>query len=129
MSRSGAVAIPVETPSEGPIGSNATTIGPTASPGSWRLGIHGRPVAVMTGEPAPAAPAPAAPAAQGAKRALRTASTRTEDYRRRALALWPRLDPGKLRRTRGEAARIARLVERRTALPFEMILGMLTRGD
>jgi hypothetical protein len=51
------------------------------------------------------------------------------DYRARALALWPRLDAEKLRRTRGEAARIARLVERRTALPFEVILGMLTKVD
>jgi hypothetical protein len=51
------------------------------------------------------------------------------DYRARALALWPRLDGKKLRRTRGEVARIARLVERRTALPFETIVGMLTRRD
>jgi hypothetical protein len=51
------------------------------------------------------------------------------DYRARALALWPRLDPRKLRRTQGEVVRIARLVERRTALSFEVILGMLTKTE
>jgi len=51
------------------------------------------------------------------------------DYRARALALWPRLDPVKLRRTKGEVMRIARLVERRTACSIETIVGMLTRDD
>jgi hypothetical protein len=51
------------------------------------------------------------------------------DYRDRALTLWPRLDKGRLRRTRGEIARVARLVERRTAMSFEIIVGMLKRGD
>jgi hypothetical protein len=61
-----------------------------------------------------------------AGRAVRAAGG---DYRARALALWPRLDPQKLRRTGGDAPRIARLVQRRTSLPFEMIVGMLTRTD
>lgn len=68
--------------------------------------------------------------ADGALRAEESVAPKKQrDYRTRALALWPRLDREKLRRTRGEAARIARLVERRTALPFEMILGMLRRRD
>ena len=49
-----------------------------------------------------------------------------DDCRLRALALWPGLDRDKLRRTRGEIRRVARLVEKRTALSFETILGMLT---
>jgi len=48
------------------------------------------------------------------------------DLRRRALAIWPGLDRDKLRRTRGELQRIARLVEKRTALSFETILRMLS---
>jgi hypothetical protein len=49
------------------------------------------------------------------------------DYRARALALWPRLDAVKLRRTRGDVMRIARLVERRTSCSLETIVGMLMR--
>jgi hypothetical protein len=48
-------------------------------------------------------------------------------YVAKALMLWPRLDRVKLRRTRGDPARISRLVARRTALPepaiLELILG------
>lgn len=47
------------------------------------------------------------------------------DVRARALMLWPRLDRRKLARTRGDPARIARLVERRTALSREAIIGIL----
>lgn len=47
------------------------------------------------------------------------------DPRSRALAIWPRLDHRKLARTCGDPHRVARLVERRTALPREAILGML----
>ncbi|MDA8238033.1 MAG: hypothetical protein M0T75_09165 [Chloroflexi bacterium] len=50
-------------------------------------------------------------------------------YARRALALWPRLDPEKLRRTRGDPRRIARLVARRTALSVETILLILVAAD
>jgi hypothetical protein len=49
----------------------------------------------------------------------------TDDVRVRALAIWPRLDRKKLSRTCGDPNRVARLVERRTALPPEAILGML----
>ena len=47
------------------------------------------------------------------------------DVRSRALAIWPGLDRRKLTRTRGDPRRVARLVERRTALPREAILGIL----
>ena len=45
---------------------------------------------------------------------------------RRALALWPRLDRAALRRCRNDARRIAALVARRTAMPPEAILNVLT---
>ncbi len=48
-------------------------------------------------------------------------------YYNRALLLWPRLDRAKLRRYANDPARIAELVEHRTAQPFEVILAMLTR--
>ena len=48
------------------------------------------------------------------------------DYRARALAIWPGLDRDKLRRTQGDPLRIARLVEHRTRLPVEAIVGLLT---
>ena len=51
------------------------------------------------------------------------------DYRPRALSLWPGLDRAKLRRTGGQARRVARLVEQRTRLPPEAIVGMLERRD
>ena len=47
----------------------------------------------------------------------------------RALAMWPRLDRRKLSRTRGDPRRVARLIERRTALPREAILGILEGGS
>jgi hypothetical protein len=50
-------------------------------------------------------------------------------YARRALALWPRLDREKLRRTDGDPWRIARLVARRTALSAETILLILVAAD
>ncbi len=45
--------------------------------------------------------------------------------RRRALATWPRLDPVALRRCGEDAECIASLVERRSTLPRESILGIL----
>ena len=45
---------------------------------------------------------------------------------RRALALWPRLDRAALRRCRNDARRIAALVARRTTMPPEAILNVLT---
>lgn len=50
-------------------------------------------------------------------------------YARRAAALWPRLDREKLRRTRGDPTRIARLVSRRTTLSVETIVLMLVMVD
>ncbi len=47
------------------------------------------------------------------------------DVRSRALAMWPGLDRKKLRRTCGDPTRVARLVERRTALSRETIIGIL----
>jgi hypothetical protein len=47
------------------------------------------------------------------------------DVRRAALMMWPGLDRTKLARTRGRPDLVARLVARRTALPYEVILGML----
>jgi hypothetical protein len=47
-------------------------------------------------------------------------------YRQRALAFWPRLDRARLARTRGDPARIARIVSRRTVLPHDTIVAMLT---
>jgi hypothetical protein len=44
---------------------------------------------------------------------------------RRALALWPRLDPAALRRCQHDARRIAALVSRRTTMPPEAILRVL----
>jgi hypothetical protein len=48
--------------------------------------------------------------------------------RRQALLLWPRLDPHRLARTRGDPWRIARLVARRTPRSLDEIVGMLTRS-
>ena len=53
----------------------------------------------------------------------------TTDYRARALTIWPGLDRDKLRRTQGDPARIARLVEHRTRLPVEAIVGLLIGRD
>ncbi len=46
--------------------------------------------------------------------------------RRRALLLWPRLDPSRLARTRGDPWRIARLVAERTPRSLDEIVAMLT---
>jgi hypothetical protein len=45
---------------------------------------------------------------------------------RRAMALWPRLDPVALRRCQHDARRIAALVSRRTTMPPEAIFHVLT---
>jgi hypothetical protein len=47
-------------------------------------------------------------------------------YRHIALLHWPRLDRAALARARDDPHKIARLVARRTAHPFEVILAMLT---
>lgn len=46
--------------------------------------------------------------------------------RRRALLIRPRLDPAALRRCGADPARVAVLVERRSSLPREAIVGILT---
>jgi hypothetical protein len=43
------------------------------------------------------------------------------------MLLWPRLDRARLRRIADDPTRIAELVERRTAQPYDVILAMLTR--
>lgn len=60
---------------------------------------------------------------------LRGMPVRNEGFgalERRALALWPRLDPAALRRCRHDARRIAALIARRTTMPPEAILNVLT---
>ena len=49
--------------------------------------------------------------------------------RRRALLVWPRLDPAALRRCGGDPERVAALVGRRSTLPREAIVGILTMPD
>jgi hypothetical protein len=51
-----------------------------------------------------------------------------DDYRARAMILWPRLDPVAPRRTGGDPIRVLHLVEARTVLPSEAILAMLLRN-
>ena len=53
-------------------------------------------------------------------------AVRTPTLEERALALWPRLDRRSLRQCRHDPRRIAALVSRRTAMPLEAILGVLT---
>jgi hypothetical protein len=48
--------------------------------------------------------------------------------KRRALTMWPGLDRGRLASTHGDPKRIARLVESRSGLLFDEILGLLI-GD
>ncbi|HEX7949567.1 MAG TPA: hypothetical protein VF494_04390 [Candidatus Limnocylindrales bacterium] len=55
----------------------------------------------------------------------RDGGTAAADVRRRAMAMWPGLDRKKLARTCGDPARVARLIERRTTLPRESIIGIL----
>jgi hypothetical protein len=47
------------------------------------------------------------------------------DYCARALALWPRLDRGRLARVRHDPSRVAALVSRRTTLSSGAILQLL----
>jgi hypothetical protein len=52
-----------------------------------------------------------------------------ETIRRRALLVWPRLDPAALRRCGSDPTRVAALVGRRSSLPRETILGILLMPD
>ena len=66
----------------------------------------------------------------GTNAPARRSSTRSlPPYSARALAIWPRLDRGRLARTRGDPVRIARLVTERTALTAESIVAMLLRTE
>jgi hypothetical protein len=58
---------------------------------------------------------------------LRNGGEIRRGYRARALLLWPRLDPARLARTRGDPLRIAALVAERTSQPLDVILAMVTR--
>jgi hypothetical protein len=49
----------------------------------------------------------------------------TPDYCSRALALWPRLERGRLVRVRHDPHRVAALVSRRTNLDHDAILELL----
>jgi len=60
------------------------------------------------------------------EREERTDATASGALERRALALWPRLDLAALRRCRHDPRRITALVARRTAMPPEAILQLLT---
>ena len=62
-------------------------------------------------------------------RASATRSSLQEAPARRAVATWPRLDRRALARCGGDPERIARLVERRTALSREAILRILRGPD
>ena len=44
---------------------------------------------------------------------------------RRALTLWPRIDPAALRRCRGDPDRMTALIERRTSLSADSIRALL----
>jgi hypothetical protein len=52
-----------------------------------------------------------------------------EMIRRRALLVWPRLNPTALRRCGNDPYRVAALVGRRSNLPLEAIVGILTMPD
>ena len=49
----------------------------------------------------------------------------TPDYCARALALWPRLERGRLARVRRDPGRVAALISHRTNLSYEAILELL----
>jgi hypothetical protein len=101
-------AEPVEKPSDPTPGTSAASVN-----AGWRIEVL-RPVRKVS--------------VSTRARAKRSRADAPEpDYRARALALWPRLDGERLRRTGGDVVRIARLVERRTSCSLETIIGMLTR--
>jgi hypothetical protein len=53
-------------------------------------------------------------------------SDRNPALERRALAMWPRLEPAALRRCHSDPRRIAALVARRTSIPQDAIIRLLT---
>lgn len=56
-------------------------------------------------------------------------TTAAEAIRRRALLVWPRLDRDALRRCGGDPERVAVLVGRRSSLPHEAIVSILTMPE
>jgi hypothetical protein len=52
-----------------------------------------------------------------------------EAIRRRALLIWPRLDRTALRRCGGDPNRVASLVSRRSSLPHDAIVTLLTMPE
>jgi hypothetical protein len=57
--------------------------------------------------------------------ALGAADARACRYYERALSIWPRLDRRALSRCACDPRRIARVVARRTSMPFESILSLI----
>jgi hypothetical protein len=55
-------------------------------------------------------------------------SAERASYLERALVLWPRLDRRALRRRDHDPRRMAGFIARRTSLPLESIVAMLTAG-
>lgn len=55
-----------------------------------------------------------------------TGDARACRYYERALSIWPRLDRRALSRCACDPKRIARVVARRTSLPIEVILALIT---
>jgi hypothetical protein len=45
------------------------------------------------------------------------------------MLLWPRLDRSKLRKIADDPKRMAEVIEKRTSLPFDSIVAMLTRQN
>jgi hypothetical protein len=60
---------------------------------------------------------------------LRPSSIRESDPDDRALAIWPGLDRKALARCHHDRHRIARLVARRTSMPLDSILALLSVTD
>jgi hypothetical protein len=62
---------------------------------------------------------------QNGRKSMALEVHRTSFLAQRALAMWPRLDRRALTRCNGDAACIARLVSKRTALPAQSIRALL----
>jgi len=85
-------------------------------------------VAPMVGAEAPyrgLVPGVRPPAPRPARRPGRPS---TDCYLERALLLWPRLDRARIRKIADNPVRIAEIVEKRTSMPFDAILAMLTKS-
>jgi len=67
--------------------------------------------------------------ASGPRRTGRRVRPQSSCYLERALLLWPRLDRSKLRKIADDPKRMAEVIEKRTSLPFDSILAVLTRQN